>query len=127
MDYQCRAGQTAARTRACAADRRGTWHRAHRGQTDKRHELRNTPHSRFDRRRGPEEAQMKIRELIAILDRREMGRVFRDMKGRVSFVYDEKWRNAADAFRLSLSMPLTRGDHGHSKTDPFLWGLLPAT
>jgi serine/threonine-protein kinase HipA len=68
---------------------------------------------------------MKIRELIAILDRREMGRFFRDMKGRVSFVYDEKWRNAADAFPLSLSMPLTLGEHGNSETDPFLWGLLP--
>lgn len=68
---------------------------------------------------------MKIRELIAILDRREMGRFFRDMKGRVSFVYDEKWRNAADAYPLSLSMPLTLGEHGNSKTDRFLWGLLP--
>ena len=68
---------------------------------------------------------MKIRELIAILDRREMGRFFRDMKGRVSFVYDEKWRNAADAYPLSLSMPLTLAEHGNSKTDPFLWGLLP--
>jgi serine/threonine-protein kinase HipA len=68
---------------------------------------------------------MKIRELIAILDRREMGRFFRDMKGRVSFVYDEKWRNAADAYPLSLSMPLTLVEHGNSKTDPFLWGLLP--
>jgi serine/threonine-protein kinase HipA len=68
---------------------------------------------------------MKIRELIAILDRREMGRFFRDMKGRVSFVYDEKWRNSADAYPLSLSMPLTLGEHGNSKTDPFLWGLLP--
>ena len=28
---------------------------------------------------------MKIRELVAILDRREMGRFFRDLKGRVSF------------------------------------------
>jgi serine/threonine-protein kinase HipA len=68
---------------------------------------------------------MKIRELIAILDRREMGRFFRDRKGRVSFVYDEKWRNAADAYPLSLSMPLTLREHGNSKTDPFLWGLLP--
>ena len=68
---------------------------------------------------------MKIRELIAILDRREMGRFFRDMKGRVSFVYDEKWRNAANAYPLSLSMPLTLVEHGNSKTDPFLWGLLP--
>jgi HipA-like protein len=57
---------------------------------------------------------MKARELIAILDRREMGRFFRDMKGRVSFVYDEKWRNAADAYPLSLSMPLTLGEHGNS-------------
>jgi serine/threonine-protein kinase HipA len=54
-----------------------------------------------------------------------MGRFFRDMKGRVSFVYDEKWRNAADAYPLSLSMPLTLGEHGNSKTDPFLRGLLP--
>jgi len=68
---------------------------------------------------------MKNRELIAILDRREMGRFFRDMKGHVSFVYDEKWRNAANAYPLSLSMPLTLGEHGNSKTDPFLWGLLP--
>jgi HipA-like protein len=62
---------------------------------------------------------MKNRELIAILDRREMGRFFRDMKGHVSFVYDEKWRNAANAYPLSLSMPLTLGEHGNSKTDPF--------
>jgi serine/threonine-protein kinase HipA len=68
---------------------------------------------------------MKIRELIAILDRREMGRFFRDMKGRVSFVYNDTWRNAADAYPLSLSMPLTLDEHGNSKTDPFLWGLLP--
>src|SRR6202041_3655240 len=66
-----------------------------------------------------------IRELVAILDRCGMGRFFRHMKGRVSFVYDEKWRNAADAYPLSLSMPLTLGEHGNSKTDPFLWGLLP--
>jgi serine/threonine-protein kinase HipA len=68
---------------------------------------------------------MKIRELVAILDRREMGRFFRDRKGHVSFVYAEKWRNAADAYPLSLSMPLTLSEHGNSKTDPFLWGLLP--
>lgn len=68
---------------------------------------------------------MKTRELIAILDRREMGRFFRDLKGHVSFVYHEKWRNAADAYPLSLSMPLTLSEHGNTKTDPFLWGLLP--
>src|SRR5580704_11877071 len=40
-------------------------------------------------------------------------------------VNDEKWRNAANAYPLSLSMPLTLGEHGNSKTEPFLWGLLP--
>ena len=49
---------------------------------------------------------MKIRELIAILDRREMGRFFRDMKGRVSFVYDEKWRNAAGLFLIASTVSL---------------------
>jgi HipA-like protein len=53
------------------------------------------------------------KELIAILDRREMGRFVRDNKGRVRFVYDEKWRNAADAHPLSLSMPLTLAEHGN--------------
>jgi serine/threonine-protein kinase HipA len=53
------------------------------------------------------------KELIAILDRREMGRFFRDNKGRLRFVYDEKWRNAADAYPLSLSMPLTLAEHGN--------------
>src|SRR3984893_11597383 len=125
MDYRCRARQTAGRDRPRAAHRGCARHRSHRGQTDKRHEFGATRHSRFDNRRGPEEAQMKNRELIAILDRREMGRFFRDMKGHVSFVYDEKWRNAANAYPLSLSMPLTLGEHGNSKTDPFLWGLLP--
>ena len=65
------------------------------------------------------------KELIAILDRREMGRFFRDNRGRVRFVYNEKWRNAADAYPLSLSMPLTLAEHGNAKADPFLWGLLP--
>src|SRR6204780_871725 len=125
MEFPGRAGQTAARDRPRAAHRGCARHRSHRGQTDKRHEFGATRHSRFDSRRGPEEAQMKVRELVAILDRREMGRFFRDMKGRVSFVYDENWRNAVDAYPLSLSMPLTLGEHGNSKTDPFLWGLLP--
>jgi HipA-like protein len=52
-----------------------------------------------------------------------MGRFFRDMKGRVSFVYDEKWRNAADAYPISLSMPLTLGEHGNSKNRPVSMGI----
>lgn len=65
------------------------------------------------------------RELIAVYDRQEMGRFVRDARGRVTLTYADEWRDADDAFPLSLSMPLTQREHGHAKTDPFLWGLLP--
>ena len=48
------------------------------------------------------------KNLIAILDRREMGRFVRDVRGRVSFTYNEKWQNAEDAYPLSLSMSLAQ-------------------
>jgi len=64
-------------------------------------------------------------ELVALVENREMGRVRRDRNGRLSFTYSEDWRRAADAFPLSLSMPLALGEHGHAKIDPYLWGLLP--
>src|SRR5271154_3387933 len=64
-------------------------------------------------------------ELVALVENREMGRVRRDRNGRLSFTYSEDWRTTADAFPLSLSMPLALGEHGHAKIDPYLWGLLP--
>jgi serine/threonine-protein kinase HipA len=66
-----------------------------------------------------------IKELIAVVDSREMGRITRDRNGKLSFVYNNDWRNAPDAFPLSLSMPLGLAQHGNAKIDPFLWGLLP--
>jgi len=45
-------------------------------------------------------------ELVAILDGRETGRVMRDDRGKLSFTYNEPWRTAADAYPLSISMPL---------------------
>lgn len=65
------------------------------------------------------------RELIAIIEGREMGRVTRDKTGKLSFIYNEEWRNASDAFPLSISMPLALSEHGNAKIDPFIWGLLP--
>jgi serine/threonine-protein kinase HipA len=65
------------------------------------------------------------RELTAVFDRHEMGRFVRDARGHVTFTYTNAWRERDDAFPLSLSMPLTQREHGHTKTDPFLWGLLP--
>jgi serine/threonine-protein kinase HipA len=65
------------------------------------------------------------KELITIMEGREMGRVVRTDTGKLSFTYNEQWRNAPDAYPLSISMPLALTEHGNAKIDPFLWGLLP--
>jgi len=64
-------------------------------------------------------------ELIAIISGREIGRVRRDARGRLSFTYDEGWREDDFAYPLSLSMPLGAAEHRHRAVDTFLWGLLP--
>src|ERR1700723_3634765 len=64
-------------------------------------------------------------ELIAILDRREMGRVTRDNRARLTFTYNEDWRTAENAYPLSISMPLALAQHANARIDTFLWGLLP--
>jgi serine/threonine-protein kinase HipA len=66
-----------------------------------------------------------IDELVALLAGTEIGRVQRDKTGRLTFVYDEAWRNAEGAYPLSLSMPLAAAQHGSSVIEAFLWGLLP--
>jgi len=63
-------------------------------------------------------------ELIALLGGSEVGRV-RQQRGRLTFTYNEDWRGSADAYPLSLSMPLAALEHGHDMVEPFLWGLLP--
>jgi serine/threonine-protein kinase HipA len=65
------------------------------------------------------------KELIAIIEGREMGRLVRDKTGKLSFAYNEQWRDAPHAYPLSISMPLALSEHGNAKIDPFLWGLLP--
>lgn len=64
-------------------------------------------------------------ELVALLGAREMGRIQRDKRGRLAFLYAEDWREAPEAHPLSLSMPLAAAEHGHAITEAFLWGLLP--
>lgn len=63
-------------------------------------------------------------ELVALLDGKEVGRV-RSARNRLSFAYEEAWRNDADAYPLSLSMPLGAKEHGPTPSEAFLWGLLP--
>jgi serine/threonine-protein kinase HipA len=65
------------------------------------------------------------KQLVALLDGKEVGRVTRDARGRLRFIYNDDWRNAADAYPISLSMPLGAKEHGRSVVDAFLWGLLP--
>src|ERR1051325_8914578 len=65
-------------------------------------------------------------ELHAIPTRGHMGRVVWDRtRDRLTFTYDEEWRQASDSYPLSLSMPLSASEHSHNVIEPFLWGLLP--
>lgn len=63
--------------------------------------------------------------LVVIADGRVMGEVRKDKRSRLTFVYDEDWRRAPDAYPLSLSMSLVVGEHEHARIEPWLWGLLP--
>jgi serine/threonine-protein kinase HipA len=65
------------------------------------------------------------RELFAILDGQIIGRLTNNARGRLTFVYDEKWRSAPNAYPLSISMPLALTTHSHRVIESFLWGLLP--
>jgi len=64
-------------------------------------------------------------ELIVLLASQEVGRVCRDRRGRLTFVYNAEWRTASGAYPLSLSMPLAAEEHGPGPVQAFLWGLLP--
>lgn len=68
---------------------------------------------------------MSVKELVALMDGREMGRAWRDRSGKLEFTYNEEWRAGPQAVPLSLSMPLGLSEHGNKKIEPFLWGLLP--
>ncbi len=64
-------------------------------------------------------------ELVVVADRRIMGEIRRDRRGRLTFAYDDRWRSMDGAYPLSLSMPLVVGEHGPGRIEPRLWGLLP--
>lgn len=64
-------------------------------------------------------------ELIVLLGGKDVGRVRRHKNGRLTFAYDQAWREAEGAYPLSLSMPLAAAEHGSGAVEAFLWGLLP--
>ncbi len=63
--------------------------------------------------------------LVVVAERRIMGEIRRDRRGRLTLAYDDRWRSADAAYPLSLSMPLVTRQHEHSRIEPWLWGLLP--
>ncbi len=65
-----------------------------------------------------------MKELVVLLEGFEVG-IARQVRGKLSFFYSEKWRSSKDSYPLSLSMPLTAKEHPHSAIEPFIWGLLP--
>jgi serine/threonine-protein kinase HipA len=65
------------------------------------------------------------RELVAIVDQMEVGRVTQGRDGRLAFVYAEAWRTTSDSFPISLSLPLAASRHPDEPVQAFLAGLLP--
>jgi len=68
---------------------------------------------------------MSSSELCVLLGGRQIGRVSRDRRGRLRFLYEPSWRADPEAVPLSLSMPLALSEHGHGPVEAFMWGLLP--
>lgn len=68
---------------------------------------------------------MSESELIVLLGGAGAGRVIQDRHGRLKFIYADSWRRSPAGYPLSLSMPLQATEHGHSRIEPFLRGLLP--
>ena len=63
--------------------------------------------------------------LVVLLNGSVAGHVHQGSSGTLRFVYDDAWRQSADAYPLSLSMPLAAAEHRHDVINAFLWGLLP--
>jgi len=64
-------------------------------------------------------------DLIVLLGGQQVGVVRKDARSRLSFIYDDRWRERQDAYPLSVSMPLAAQEHGHRAIEAFIWGLLP--
>lgn len=65
------------------------------------------------------------KHLLVLLNGDHIGDLTQDRHGQMAFTYDEAWRRRPDATPLSLSMPLSRGEHGNVTVDAYLRGLLP--
>lgn len=65
-----------------------------------------------------------MNELRVLIADEEVATIYQTGGGKLRLVYDDDWRWRADAFPLSLSMPLARAEHKHNTIKNFLWNLL---
>ncbi len=63
--------------------------------------------------------------LLVFLGDDLVGQLTRDAAGVLTFAYEEVWRADANAYPLSVSMPLARREHAGEIVAAYLWGLLP--
>lgn len=64
-------------------------------------------------------------DLLVLLSGAVVGTLRQDARGDLSFAYEPAWRGGSGAYPLSLSLPLSSGEHGDDAVRPFLEGLLP--
>jgi len=64
------------------------------------------------------------KELRVLISGDEIGSIHQNAHGRLTFTYDDDWRQRIDSLPLSLSMPLTQKEHGPRTTENYLWGLI---
>lgn len=63
--------------------------------------------------------------LVAVADGPIMCEIRRERRGRLTFLYDDRWRFLDAAYLPSLSMPPVVAEHEHARIEPWLRGLLP--
>jgi serine/threonine-protein kinase HipA len=66
-----------------------------------------------------------LSELRVLINGELAGNVAHRARGDLVLTYDRSWRDRADGFPVSLSMPLSRREHGDAAVRPFMEGLLP--
>jgi serine/threonine-protein kinase HipA len=68
---------------------------------------------------------MADERLLVYLDGQSVGVLTQNSAGRISFSYDDEYRNRPSAIPLSLSLPKRRADHPPKPVRAFISGLLP--
>jgi serine/threonine-protein kinase HipA len=66
-----------------------------------------------------------MNELNVLIEGELIGRIRTNKAGRLSFDYEPGWRESADGYSLSVSMPIASITYSHSLVSPHLWNLLP--